>query len=200
MITAFIRRNNMNIRDLIIRNRSCRRFRQAEKISAEVLEELVDLARLSPSGGNKQPLKYYVTSRPEENSRIFPTLSWAGYIRDWTGPEEGERPAAYIIILHDTGISEKPGVDHGIAAQSILLGAVERGIRGCIIGSVDRDRLQGELGIDERYGILLVISLGFPAEQAVIEEVGSGGDIKYWRAEDGVHHVPKRSLDEIIIN
>jgi len=189
----------MNIRDFIIRNRSCRRFRQAEKISREVLEELVDLARLAPSGGNKQPLKYYLTSLPEENRRIFPTLSWAGYIRDWAGPEEGERPAAYIIILHDTGISEKPGVDHGIAAQSILLGAVERGIRGCIIGSVERDRLRGELAIDERYEILLVISLGFPAEQAVIEQVGRDGDIKYWRGEDGVHHVPKRVLEELII-
>ncbi|MFO7916444.1 MAG: nitroreductase family protein [Candidatus Krumholzibacteriales bacterium] len=190
----------MELRDLILRNRSCRRFRQKEPISREVLEGLVDLARLSPSGANKQPLKYYIENRPEENSMIFPALSWAGYIRDWDGPEEGERPAAYIIILHDREISDKPGVDHGIAAQSILLGAVERGIRGCIIGSVDRDRLRGELGIEERYGILLVISMGFPAEQAVVEQVGGDGDIKYWRGEDGVHHVPKRALDEIIVS
>lgn len=190
----------MNIRDMIIRNRSCRRFRQGEGITAETLAGLIDLARLSPSGGNKQPLKYYIENNPDRNRSIFPYLSWAGYIRDWEGPAEGERPAAYIIILHDKEVSDTPGVDHGIAVQSILLGAVERGIRGCTIGSVNREGLRGELGIDARYEILLVISLGFPAEKAVIEEMEAGGDIKYWRGADGLHHVPKRPLEEIIIN
>ncbi|MBD3180398.1 MAG: nitroreductase [Candidatus Latescibacteria bacterium] len=190
----------MAFKELVISSRSCRRFREDEKISREILEELVDLARLSPSGGNRQPLKFYLENSPGGNSKIFPHLAWAGYLSDWDGPEEGERPAAYIIILQDTRIRENPGCDHGIAAQSILLGAAEQGFRGCMIGSVKRERLSEDLGLDGRYRIMLVVALGFPAEEAVLEEMPENGSIKYWRGEDGRHHVPKRALEEIIIH
>jgi nitroreductase len=189
----------MEVTELIEKNRSCRRFRENEPVDRKLLERLVNLARLSPSGGNKQPLKFIIENSPEKNSMIFPHLSWAGYIRDWKGPEEGERPSAYIIILHDSELSETSGVDHGIAAQSILLGAVDAGLRGCIIGSVDRDSLSSELELEERYRILLVISLGFPGEEVRLEETGQDGDIRYWRDEQGIHHVPKRPLEELIL-
>jgi len=163
------------------------------------LRELVDLARLSASGANRQPLKYILSCDPQKNALIFPHLRWAGYLKDWGGPAEGERPTAYIVILRDDEISLSVDCDHGIAAQSILLGATERGLGGCILGSVQRDEMRQALGIPDRYYILLVIALGKPAETVVIEPVGADGDIKYWRDEAGVHHVPKRSLDEIII-
>jgi len=73
------------------------------------------------------------------------------------------------------------------------------GLAGCIIGSVDRAGLRKELRIPDRYKILLVIALGKPKEKIVIETVGTDGDIRYWRDESGVHHVPKRPLKEIII-
>lgn len=168
-------------------------------IELETLRELVDLARLSASAANKQPLKYILSCDPEKNALIFPHLAWAGYLKDWPGPSEGERPSAYIIILGDTEISRSFGCDHGIAAQSILLGATEKGLGGCIIGSINRKALRQALGIPSRYEILLVLALGKPKERVVIETVGPDGDIKYWRDEDGVHHVPKRPLDEIII-
>jgi nitroreductase len=186
------------IRDLIVKNRSYRRFYQDEAISLDTLRELVDLARLSPSSGNRQPLKYLLSCTPETNAVIFPTLAWAGYLKDWPGPGEGEQPSAYVVILGDTKISNN-FVDQGIALQSILLGATERGLGGCTIASIQREQLRQALGIDPRYEILLVLALGKPREKVVIETVGSDGDIKYWRDAEGTHHVPKRSLDEIVL-
>jgi len=190
----------MNLRELIIKNRSYRRFHEEHTIDANTLVELVDLARHSASGANKQPLKFFLSANRETNEKIFPHLRWAGYLEDWPGPQPGERPSAYIIILGDKRISDTFGVDHGIAAQSILLGATERGWGGCIIGSIIRSKLQRALELPEHFHILLAIALGKPAETVVIEPVGPDGDIKYWRDENGVHHVPKRSLEELIIH
>ena len=188
------------IRDLIIKNRSTRRFYQEVAIERRTLRELVDLARHSSSAANLQPLKYILSCDSRKNSLIFPHLLWAGYLKDWPGPCEGQRPSAYIIILGDTQITKSFDCDHGIAAQSILLGATEKGLGGCIIGSIQRDKLRKALDIPSRYEILLVLALGKPRETIVVETVGSGGDIKYWRDSESVHHVPKRPLDEIIID
>jgi len=187
------------IRDLIMENRSCRRFYQEVTIERETLREFVDLARLSASASNRQPLKYILSCDPQKNALIFPCLIWARALKDWPGPSEGERPSAYIIILGDTEISQAFGCDHGIAAQSILLGAREKGLGGLMLGSVKRDELSKALGIPPRYEILLVLSLGKPKEKVVLETIGPDGDFNYWRDSDSVHHVPKRPLDDIII-
>lgn len=189
----------MDIKELVRKNRSYRRFHQDVDIDIETLRQLTDLARLSGSGANLQPLKYILCADPGTNDAIFPQLAWAGYLKDWPGPEPGERPSAYIIILGDKNISESVGCDHGIAAQSILLGAAELGLGGCMIGSIKRIPLRNILSIPEQYEILLVLALGKPKEKVEIEELGADGDIKYWRDENGIHHVPKRSLDELIM-
>ncbi|MGC9361268.1 MAG: nitroreductase family protein [Anaerolineae bacterium] len=188
------------LRELVLKNRSYRRFHQDQPVSEETLRELVDLGRLSASGSNLQPLKYVLSHTPEANARIFPYLAWAGYLKNWGGPAEGERPSAYIVILGDTTIRADAGVDHGIAAQSILLGATERGLGGCIIGSIQRDELAQELNLPDHLEILLVIALGVPAETVVLEDLGPDRDIQYYRDDQGVHHVPKRSLEEVIIS
>jgi nitroreductase len=187
------------ISDLISKNRSYRRFHQNEPVALETLRGLVDLARMSPSAANLQPLRYVLSCEPEKNARIFEHLGWAGYLKDWPGPEEGERPSAYIIIVGDTQISKSFGCDHGIAAQSILLGAVEQGLGGCMIGSVKRAELSAAVDIAPRYEILLVLALGKPNETVQVEAVGEDESIKYWRDDQQVHHVPKRALDSIII-
>ncbi len=187
------------MRDLILKNRSCRRFHQEVPIALETLRGLVDLARCSASAANLQPLKYILSCEAERNALIFARLAWAGYLQDWPGPAEGERPAAYVIILGDTEITRSFGCDHGVAAQSILLGATEKGLAGCMIGLVDRQGLRKTLNIPSRYEILLVLALGKPKERIVIETAGPDGDIKYWRDAEGVHHVPKRPLEEIIL-
>ncbi len=187
------------LKELIVRNRSYRRFDESVKVEMETLHELVELARLSASAANKQPLKYILSCDPDTNGSIFPHTRWAGYLADWPGPAEGERPTAYIVILGDTTISKSFGCDHGIAAQSIMLGATERGLGGCMIGAIDRPALREALSIPDRYEILLILALGKPAEKVVLEDVGADGDIRYYRDEQDVHHVPKRTLDELIV-
>ncbi|MBN2550747.1 MAG: nitroreductase family protein [Anaerolineales bacterium] len=190
----------MSLLELVTKNRSRRRFYQDHAIERETLVELVNLARLSPSGMNRQPLKFFLSNTPEMNARIFPHLGWAGYLEGWGGPAEGERPSAYIIILGDKRISESFGIDPGIAAQSIMLGATEMGLGGCIIGSAKQEQVSQALALPDHFAILLVLALGKPKELAQIEPLGADGDIRYWRDAEGGHHVPKRSLEEIIIN
>lgn len=188
------------IETLIIKNRSCRRFFQDEQVPMDTLRKLVNLARLSASAANLQPLKYILSSDPHKNEMIFSCLAWAGYLQEWPGPPEGERPSAYIIAVGDTAIAKTFATDLGIAAQSILLGAREHNLAGCMIGSIKRELLREMLHIPERFEILLVIALGKPKETVVLEEMGPGDSIKYWRDEYGTHHVPKRPLDEIILS
>ncbi len=186
------------IKDLILKNRSYRRFDQSVPVSPDLLHEMVDAARLSASARNMQPLRYMLFNDPAECERIFPTLAWAGYMKEWPGPSEGERPAAYIVQLVDLDLTDDWWCDDGIAAQSMMLTAVEQGFGGCIVASIQREKLRSILNIPERYKIIQVLALGEPAEEVVIDEV-SGGDIKYWRDKNNVHHVPKRSLQELII-
>ena len=189
------------IADLIRKNRSCRRFYQDHAVTPETLKDLVDLARLSASAANLQPLKYILCSTPDKNARVFSCLGWAAYLKNWPGPKQGEQPAGYIIILGDTEKANPYiGYDCGIAGQSILLGAREKGLAGCMFGSINRQQLTEILDIDNKFKILLVIAIGKPKEEVVIEPVGSDNNIRYWRDNQGVHHVPKKDLNDIIID
>lgn len=186
------------IRDLIQKNRSYRRFDSQVKITEQQLRKWIDLARMAATGRNMQPLKYALITQAGDCGQVFPLLGWAGYLSDWNGPEEGERPVAYIAVLKDRNLAENHYCDDGIAMQSILLGAVEDGFGGCIIGSVNKRKLARLLQLPPNMELLWVIALGKPAEDVVLEI--SDGDIKYWRDDAGVHHVPKRPLDEIIVD
>jgi nitroreductase len=187
------------IKELILKNRSYRRFYEEVAIETEILHELIDLARFSASGKNAQPLKYVITNTPEKNDLVFPNLLWAAYLKDWDGPTVGERPSAYIVMLLDKKISTNYFCDNGIAAQSILLGATEKGFGGCMIVSLKKEALHKALNLSEQYEILMVIALGKPKETVVLEPMKADGDYKYWRDENQVHHVPKRALNEIVI-
>lgn len=186
--------------DLIQRNRSYRRFFEEVPIDRETLEELINYARLSPSGSNRQALRYYIACDREVTRKIDDTLLWAMYLKDWDGPGDGERPAAYIVIVQEESYKMASGIDHGIAAQSILLGAAERGLGGCMFANIRKDQLRGVLGIPDKQEILLAIALGKPREAVVLEEIEIDGDTKYWRDAEGVHHVPKFKLHDIILN
>ncbi len=186
------------LRDLILKNRSYRRFYQSERIAETQLRDWVDLARNSASARNAQPLKYFLSTGEPLNASIFEFLGWAGYLTDWPGPEEGERPSAYIVMLRDTSIPGNYLCDDGIATQSILLGATEAGFGGCIIHAVNRSKLHELLKLPENLEIVQVLALGKPKETVVLDVI-KNGEIKYWRDENQVHHVPKRTLDEIIV-
>ena len=187
------------IQELVLKNRSYRRFKEDFKIDSETLRSFVALARVTPSAANRQPLKYILSNSAETNVKIFDTLAWAGYLQDWPGPEPGERPSAYIIVLGDTEIIKDFSADPGIVMQTILLGAVEKGLGGCIFASIKRSLLAEKLIIPEQYQILYVIALGKPKENIIIEDI-VGDDIKYWRDDESNHHVPKRTVDDLILS
>lgn len=190
----------MVLKDLVAKSRSYRRFYE-EPISVETLKELVALARITPSTANSQALKYRLVYVTEENAKVFQTLRWAGALPDWDGPEEGERPSAYIIILCDQTLGKNKMTDDGIVAQTILLGAAEKGLGGCILANVKRDELAETLRIDtKRFTIDLVLALGKPKETIVLVDLPENGDTRYYRDKEQVHYVPKRSLEDLIVN
>lgn len=186
------------LEQLVIKNRSYRRFNANRKVSMAELQTLVNLARQTASARNIQPLKYALINDAETCDKIFPGLAWAGYLTHWPGPSPEERPAAYILILWDNHISPKKYCDDGIAMQTILLGAVEMGLGGCIIGAFNKKQILDAVQIPEELELIYVLAIGEPAEESLLEEATA--DMKYWRDEDGIHHVPKRSLDEVIVD
>lgn len=187
------------IADLIKANRSCRRFDEQHRIDTATLLELVDLARLSASAANLQPLKYILSCGPATNAKIFECLKWAYYLKNWPGPQPGERPGGYLIIMNDMRISKELDCDHGIAAQSILLGAREKGLAGCMLAALNRPKLSAVLNIPKPLEIKLVLAIGKPKETIVIDDLNTEGDIRYWRDGNQVHHVPKRRLEDIVV-
>ena len=189
----------MNFKQLTQASRSRRRFDEDAPVSIETLRDLVDCARLAPSGKNMQPLKFALVADKPMCDRITSLCGWAAALKDWKGPEVGERPRAYIVVLLDSTVAGSPGCDHGIAAQTVMLGAAAQGLGGCILGNNDQKGIAAALEIDKRYEVLLALALGVPAEEVVIEPLPSDGKITYWRTSDGRHHVPKRSLEELVV-
>lgn len=188
------------LKELVTKCRSYRRFDQNTPISYEELADMVDTARLTGSASNAQALKFKIMSTPQECADIFPYVLWAAALKDWDGPEEGERPSAYIVIACDQSIGKNKQWDDGIAAQTIMLSAVEKGYGGCIFGMCKRNEIGQLLGLDpERYTIDLVLALGKPKENVVLVPVKEDGSTTYYRDENQVHYVPKRSLEDILL-
>ncbi len=191
---------NESIGELVKKSRSYRRFDEQRTIGWESLVELVDIARFCPSARNLQPLRYVVSTDPEKTARIRDCLLFALDLPDWGGPVKGERPVAYITIVTVDKCTPFTGHDIGITAQTLLLAAAEHGFNGCMFGSIKKKELMSVLSLPERYEIQLVLAFGYPAEQVVLEEIGNDGRTTYWRDSEGVHHVPKRALSEVLIH
>ena len=189
----------MDFLELVKKTRTYRRFDQSRKVDEAKLKKLVEYASFTPSPANKMPLKYILSTNSATNEKIFATLGWAGYLPDWQGPAEGEKPTAYLVMLRDNEIAKQSATDEGIQAEAIMLGATQMGLGGCIMANIKRNELRESLGISERFDIALVLALGYPTERVVIESVKEDGDIKYWHDEENKNHVPKRSAEELIV-
>lgn len=187
------------LKELVLKNRSYRKFYAHKLVSAEKLSSLIDLARNTPSSKNFQPLKYILVSTKTDSDKVFTTLGWAKHLKDWPGPALAERPPAYIIQLLDTELSQQADVDAGISAQTILLGAVEMGLGGCIIRTVDREKLNTYYQLPENLKIIQVIAIGVPMQEIQLVDMPAGGQSNYYEIGN-IHYVPKRSLQEIIVN
>jgi len=187
----------MNIKELVVKNRSYRRFYEEEKIDDAKLKSFVELVRYCGSGMNAQSLKYILVNNDEDCEKVFNCLGWAGYLKNWDGPKKGERPVAYIVQLHDESLAKNYFCDDGIQLQTILLAAVESGYGGCIVKNVKKD-LNLILNVPEDMKIIQVLALGKPKEKIHIVDMKEN-DFKYWRDDNDEHYVPKRTIDELII-
>ena len=172
------------LKDLVKKCRSYRRFFQEVSIPYEDLKDMVDTARLTGCTKNCQGLKFKLISTPEECAKVFPSLLWAGALKDWDGPADGERPSAYVLVLEDLSIGKNLMWDEGIVSQTIMLSAVEKGYGGCD---------------PQRYSLALVLALGKPKEEVRMVPVGEDGSTTYYRDENQVHYVPKRALEDILV-
>lgn len=183
--------------DLIKAARSYRRYDASKPLTIETVKGFVDAARLTPSAGNLQRLRYLALTDKSEVLALTKEVKWAGYLADWDGPTEEEAPTAYLLLLspESTGVSL---IDVGIAAETILLAATEQGYGGCMILNFPREELTKRYHLAGKYRIELVISLGVPAEQVELESV-KDDEIRYYRDRNGVHHVPKRKIDEVFL-
>lgn len=185
------------IKDTIKKNRSYRRFFAERSVDTETLVDIVDEARLCASGANKQRLRVAIISDEAGKDSLFSTLKFAGYLTDWKGPSESERPAAYYVICSESELDSLLAIDLGIFAQTLLLSATERGLGGCMFRSYNAGKVS-EIVAVEGMKPHLVIALGYPSEKVECVDVRNG-DIKYYRGEDDVHYVPKLSAEELIL-
>ena len=191
------------LKDLIRANRSCRGYDESRKITREELLELVDCARLTPSSTNMQPLRYYLAWEKEEVDRIQGLTKWVGALPQMELPHPGMRPTAFIVICQDKGIDENLNryqKDVGIVAQTMLLAAVEQGLGGCMIGNFQAGEVMEVLGLPEEIRPLLIVAFGKPTEEIHLVDVPEDGNTNYYRDENDVHYVPKRSLEEELLN
>lgn len=186
------------LQDLLLRNRSYRRFLPDPALTTEDLHQLIELTRYVASAKNEQVLRYSVIQDKNDCARMFPLLSWAGFLKDWSGPSEEEAPTSYLIQMFAGQRSSFTEVDAGIAAQTILLGAVEKGYGGCLLGSVNKSKAQAVFKLPDELEIVQVIALGKPAETCVLAEM-QGNDYHYWRDANDIHHVPKRVLKDLLV-
>ena len=186
----------MGTYELIIQRRTIRRFKQ-EPVPEKLLSKLVNAGRLAPSGANLQPLEFIIVNDIDLINEVFPALKWAGYIAPAGNPPEGKRPMAYVIVLINTDIKSQNGeVDAAAAIENMILVALEQGVGSCWVGAIDRDRLRAMFKIPKIYQIDSVLALGYPDESPELEDAEDS--IKYWKDEQGVLHVPKRKISDII--
>lgn len=186
---------------LLEADRSVRRFDGSRAVGRDTLLRLVDLTRYCASGRNMQPLRYRVVADAAGCEAVYPLLAWAGYLKDWDGPVPAERPTAYLVQCLDTRYGDNCLCDDGLQLQAITLGARALGIGACIIKAFNAPRLREALALPEEMVPRYVLALGYPAERVMIEDMSGepDADCRYYRTPDGTHHVPKRPLDELII-
>ena len=184
----------MSAYNLILKRRTIRRF-QCKPVPYQILEKCTNAARVAPSGANLQPLEFIIVDRTDLFEEVFGALEWAGYLDGWK-PSKEERPVSYIIVISNKSINPGSRYDVGMAVENILLTALEEGLGGCCIGSINKNKIRDTLNIPENYSIELVVALGYPAEESKIEEFRDS--VRYWRDEKGIMHVPKRRLDSIL--
>jgi len=194
----------MDLKKIVAARRSVRSFEPRE-VPGQVLEEMVDAARVGPSAANRQPLEYVVVTDPALCAEMFATLKWAAYIAPAGDPPQGHHPTAYIVVVKraDYMIEAMVNYDVGAAVQTMLLVAVAGGLGGCWLKSVNFPKAAKIINLPQGREVDSVIALGYPSEEPTQVDLKPGEEgleaIKYWREADGRHFVPKRALSAVMI-
>ena len=190
------------LKDLVIRNRSYRSYDESRRVTREELLELVDLTRFTASGVNRQPLKYRIVRTEETVDALQALTVWGAMLPHLQLPPPGMCPTGFIVICQDTSIAPNPKsclIDVGIVSQTMLLAAAEKGLGGCMIGNFCPEAVAELLELPEGMLPQLIVAIGSPAEEVRLTTVGEDGKTAYYRDESGVHWVPKRSLEDILL-
>lgn len=191
------------IRDLAMKSRSYRGYDESRKVTREELISMVECARLAPSSVNMQPLRYYLACDEETVNKIQLLTGWARALPQLNLPHPGKRPTAFIVICQDLERNqalERFQKDVGIVAQTILLAATEMGLGGIMIGNYNPDKVREALELPETLRPMLIVAIGKPDEEIILTEIGPDGSLNYYRDENDVHYVPKRRLEDLLIN
>ena len=187
-----------SIYQTICERRSVRKFKN-ESISKELLLKLINAGRLAPSGANIQPCQYIIITDESLKKVVFPHLKWAAYIAPEGDPPNNERPAAYIVVLIDLNKKKKNGdVDAAAAIQNILIAAWGEKVASCWLKSINRKKIKDIFKITDNMEVDSIIALGYPNERPVVEDALES--IRYWKDGDGILHVPKRKITDIVHN
>lgn len=178
--------------------RSYRRFKQ-EKISEEILYELVETAGKRSSAMNKQPLRYIIADSEEIVEKIQPCIHWAAKLPKEIGtPKKDERPTAFIIILEPVKSNSMTNIDIGIALDTMAITAWSHNIGSCIINSVNRKKLSEIISIPEYFSIGPILALGYPIHKSTIVKPEREHGLDYYVDDDRNYYVPKHPLEEIV--
>lgn len=181
---------------MILSRRTIRQFKQ-DPIPIEYLEKCIEAARFAPSASNLQPLEFFLIIDAEKVKEVFPMLKWAAYISPKGNPQEGRKPTAYLALLVNKSIRETGAeYDVGAAVENFILSAWSFGIGSCWMVSVDRIRFRDVFNVPQEYIIDSIVALGYPDESPVVETADK--NIRYWKDNNGILHVPKRPLKDIL--
>ena len=193
----------MDVYDAIVQRRSIRVFKD-ESVPYDILEKCVNAARLAPSAMNRQLCEYVIVDDKQALAKVLDCAAkWAGASKPQGGWSPQGRPTAYIVSLINKELAAQIGCgsrntdfDAALAMENMVLVAEEEGLGSCVMTGIDRDRLQQALNIPAEYEVAMLLALGYPDEKVVIEE--SDGAVERRLDENGVRHVPKRKLKDII--
>ena len=155
----------MDVMEAIEKRRSVRSY-QNKPVSEEKLKKILEAARLAPSAKNLQSYKFIVVKDQKLREKLMEAAANQSFV--------GEAP---VVIV---GVSLNPDyvmtckipaypIDVAIALDHITLAATEEGLGTCWVGKFYQDKVKEILNIPEKYKVVALLALGYPADSPDIK-------------------------------
>ncbi len=150
----------MNVMEAIKERRSVRAYKQ-KPVPEEKLQKILEAARLAPSAGNRQPWKFVVVREEEKRKKLAEAAANQSFV--------AEAPVVIAAVALNPDYvmrCEVPSyaVDLAIAVDHMTLAAVEEGLGTCWIGAFYQNQVKEILNIPEKYKVVALLPLGYPAD------------------------------------